>query len=208
MKTSKTFDTKQKTVRLVMLALFSALIILLTCLPLKTLGLEIIFTVIPIAVGAVLLGPSGGAILGTVYGICSFLQCLGLLLPSAFGAALLGINPFLTAVVCIVPRFLCGFLSGLIFKALSKIDKTKFISHAVACLACPVLNTLFFMSSLMIFFGGSELIQGFMQTLGVFNPFLFVIAFVGINGAVEAGSCFVIATSISKILTVMQKKIK
>ena len=43
--------------------------------------------------------------------------------------------------------------------------------------------------------------QSFMDTLGVYNPIMFVLAFVGINGLVEAIACFVIATAVSKALT-------
>ena len=42
----------------------------------KDSGLEITLIVIPVAVGAVTLGPAAGAILGGVFGITSFIQCL------------------------------------------------------------------------------------------------------------------------------------
>lgn len=193
--------TKKQTVRLVLMALLTAIIVMLTCLPLRTMGFEITLAVIPIAVGAVVLGPVAGAVLGGVYGICSFLQCLGLLLPSPLGMGLLAINPIFTVITCIVPRVLCGLFAGLVFKGLKNIDKTNFLSHSAACLTCPLLNTVFFMSSLMILFGQTELMQSFMDTLGVYNPIMFVLAFVGINGLVEAIACFVIATAVSKALT-------
>lgn len=196
----------QKTVKLVYMAMFTAIIVLLTCLPIKTFGLEITLAIIPIAIGAVVLGPVAGGILGGIYGICSFLQCLGLLCPSPFGASILAIDPTLTFITCVVPRVLCGLIPGFIFKALSKFDKTKFLGHVTACLACPLLNTLFFMSSIMIFFGNSDVIQGFMEMFGVYNPLVFVFCFVGINGLVEAIACFVIATAISKALTVASSK--
>lgn len=46
----------------------------------------------------------------------------------------------------------------------------------------------------------TEYIQSFVQTLGVSNPFWFVLAFVGINGLVEAVVCFVVGTAISATL--------
>ena len=199
---------KDRTVWLVFMAMFIALIILLTCLPIKTLGLEITLALIPIAVGSVLLGPVSGLILGGVYGVCSFLQCLGLLLPSPFGATLLTINPWLTAVTCIVPRLICGLVPGLVSNAIKKVDKTNVIAQIVGCLTCPIMNTLFFMSFLMLFFGNSELIQGFMEKMGIFNPFLFVFAFVGINGLVEIIACVVIAPAIVKALESAKKRLR
>lgn len=93
----KTFSTKY----LVEMALLVAIILLMAFTPIgyiKTAGLEITLIVVPVAVGAVTLGPTAGAILGGVFGITSFIQCFGM---SQFGALLLGINPFLTFLVCV-----------------------------------------------------------------------------------------------------------
>ena len=91
-------STKQEKIKkLTVLSVLGALTAIVSFLPLKTLGLEITFSMIPVAIGAILYGPSGGALLGGVFGIVSFLQCLGY---SPFGAALLGINPLLTLIVC------------------------------------------------------------------------------------------------------------
>lgn len=193
-------NVSKSTQKMVLLAILFAIIILVTCLPIKTLGLEITLAMIPIAVGAVLFGAKEGAILGGFYGVCSFLQCFGFLCPSPFGAQLLSINPWFTLIACIVPRILCGFLCGLFYKWLSKFDKTKFLSNAAACLLCPLLNTVFFMSAIMLLFGQTKYIRSFMDMLGVYNPLLFVLAFVGINGLIEAITNFVIATAVSKAL--------
>jgi uncharacterized membrane protein len=169
----------------------------------KTPGLEITLIVVPVAVGAIVMGPVSGAILGGVFGITSFIQCFGM---SAFGAMLLGINPVGTFIVCIVPRVLMGWLTGLIFIALKKWDKTKAVSYAVASLAGPLLNTLFFMSTLILFFYKTEFIQGIASSMGTNNVFAFVGAFVGINGLIEAGVCFVLGTAISKALDVFYNR--
>lgn len=196
-----------KTQHITFLGVLSAIIILMAFTPLgylRTAGLEITFIVLPVAIGAVILKPLDSAILGGVFGITSFIQCFGM---SAFGATLLSINWFLTFIVCFVPRVLAGWLGGLIFSALGKIDKTKFVSYVVTCLAVPVLNTLFFMSALVICFFNTEFIQGLMSALGASNVFGFVIAFVGINGLVEAIVCFIAGTAISKALAVAMKRI-
>ena len=46
----------------------------------------------------------------------------------------------------------------------------------------------------------SDYIQSFVTALGVSNPFMFVLAFVGIQGVIEAGVCFVIASAVSRAL--------
>lgn len=98
---NKTFSTKY----LVELALLVAIVLLMAFTPIgyiKTFGLEITLIVVPVAVGAVTLGPLAGAILGGVFGVTSFIQCFGM---SAFGAILLGVNPFFTFLVCVPTVF-------------------------------------------------------------------------------------------------------
>lgn len=114
--TQKKFSTKY----LVEMALLVAIILIMAFTPIgyiRTAGLEITLIVVPVAVGAVTLGPAAGAILGGVFGITSFIQCFGM---SPFGAALLGINGFLTFLVCVPTRILMGWLTGLIYKGLRK----------------------------------------------------------------------------------------
>lgn len=191
-------STKLKTQRLAVNGLLAALICVISFLPLRTLGLEITFSLVPVAIGAALYGPTSGAILGGVFGTVSFIQCLGY---SPFGAALFGINPLLCFVVCVPTRILAGFLAGLIFKGISAIDKTKVISYAVTSLAAPLLNTVFFMTTLCFCFYNTEYIQGFVETLGAVNPITFILLFVGINGLVEIIAGFAIAFPASKAIS-------
>ena len=130
--------------KIAVLSILSAITVIVAFIPLKTLGLEITFTMIPVAVGAVLYGPSGGALIGGVFGSVSFLQCLGY---SPFGAALLAINPFYTFIVCVPTRILAGLLAGVIYRLLKKSFKSDIPALLVSSLAAPVFNTLFFMSS-------------------------------------------------------------
>lgn len=173
------------------IGVFAAIIAVVSFTPLRTLGLEITFSMVPIAVGAIVFGPTVGAVLGGVYGIVSFLQCFGF---SPFGAALLSINPLLTALVCIPTRILAGWISGLLFKALSRRDGwMSKAAYPVAALAAPLLNTVFFMSMMVLCFYNTEYIQGFVSQLGANNPFTFILLFVGINGAVELACGFAVA---------------
>ncbi len=196
--------TNFRTTRMVQLALFTAIILLMAFTPIgyiKTLGLEITLIVVPVAVGAIVLGPTGGAILGAVFGITSFIQCFGM---SPFGAALLGINPIGTFIVCLVPRVLMGWLTGLIFKSGKKISKDLFFG--VASLAGPLLNTVFFMTTLILFFYNTDFIQGIVASTKATNVFAFVIAFVGINGLIEAIVCFVVGTVVAKAIDTVSSR--
>ena len=197
----KKFSTKQ----FVEMALLTAIIVLLAFTPIgyiRTLGLEITLIVVPVTVGAVTLGPTAGAVLGAVFGITSFIQCFGM---SPFGAVLLGINPLSTFVVCVVSRVLMGWLTGLICQGLQKATSVRRVSVVIANLCGPLLNTFFFMGTLILLFYGSDYIQGLAESMGASGPLAFVIAFVGINGAVEAVVCFIVGSAVSKALLTVNR---
>lgn len=199
----KKFSTKQ----FVEMALLTAIIVLLAFTPIgyiRTLGLEITLIVVPVTVGAVTLGPAAGAVLGAVFGITSFIQCFGM---SPFGAVLLGINPFSTFIVCVVSRVLMGWLTGLIYQGLQKVKPVRKISVVIANLCGPLLNTFFFMGTLIMFFYRTEYIQGLAESMGASNALAFVVAFVGVNGVVEAAVCFIVGSAVSKaLLTVLREQ--
>lgn len=200
---------RKKIREITMLAVLSALIILMSFTPIGyirivPIGLEITLLVIPVVIGAICLGPKGGLILGTLFGITSLLQCVfGF---SAFGATLLSINPVFTIILCIIPRALMGYLVGIIFNVLNNKFKNDILAHIIAAVSGALLNTIFFMSTLCIFFYNSEYIMSIRAGLGSTNVFMFVILFVGINGVVEAAVNFIVGAAVTKTLFTIFKK--
>lgn len=198
--------TSKKVLLLTQTAILTAIIFLMSFTPigyLKVGFVEITFLVIPVAVGAILLGPAVGTFLGFMFGVSSFIQCFT---GSVFGAALLSINPVFTALFCIVPRTLMGFLASVIFRGMYKATKKGNVSCAVASLSASVLNTLLFILFLILFFGRSDYISTMMQT--TFNTdsiLLFSLLFVGWNGLIEAITCTVIGFGISAVLLKLMK---
>lgn len=193
-------QNKKRILQLVQTALLAALIILMAFTPigyLKVGIVEVTFIMIPVVIGAIVLGPAAGAVLGGLFGLTSFIQCFGM---SQFGAMLLSINAIYTFIMCMIPRILMGFLAGVIFRLISKVDKTKTISFAVASLSGALLNTLFFMVSLIVFFGNTQYIKDIMAALETDTMITFFLAFVGFNGLIEAIVCFVIGFAVSKAL--------
>ena len=80
---------------MVKLALMVAIIFVMAFSPLgylRTPGLTITFLTVPVAVGAIILGPTAGAICGAAFGLTSV--AMALTGGSAFSAALMQINPF------------------------------------------------------------------------------------------------------------------
>ena len=159
MKTKK-FTTSQLTI----LGLMAGILFLMAYTPLGYLNigpLAVTFNVIPVAVCAIVLGPTGGAIAGAVFGLTSFMQAIGIGGVSALGSALFQINPFMTAVQCFGPRILDGICIGFIYRAVHKKANT-YVSCAVTGFFSAFLNTLFFMTALIVMFGNTELIRNLM----------------------------------------------
>lgn len=180
--------------RLTQTALLIALIVLAVCLPLKILAWEFTPCTIPVAIGAILLGPATGALLGTVFGLCSFAQCFGWFCPSPLGAALVAVNPLYAAIMCILPRLLMGFLCGLICRGVTRLcPRRPVIASGVACLSAALLNTVLFTATLFMLFGRTETI---MSLRGSQSVLVFLAGFVGINGVLEAIATCVIGTAL------------
>ena len=184
---------------LAILGLMTALLILFSFTPIGTIPigpLSITLNVIPVAVAAIALGPAGGLIMGCVFGLLSFLQCLGIGIPSGMGAMLFSIDPFLAFIQRFIPRALDGFLVGVIFRALEK--KPGFRPACfIAGFCSAFLNTAFFMSALVLLFGNTEYVRGLMNG----RSFLvFVCAFVGVNAVVEMLVCTVVSGFVGSAL--------
>ena len=191
----KSFDTT----RLVLLGLLTAILLLMAYTPLGYLNigpLAITLNVIPLAIAAITMGPVGGAIIGAVFGMTSFLQCIGVGGTSAMGAVLFGINPFLAFVQRFVPRVLDGLLLGYIFRAVRGKTNT-YLACAVTGFCSALLNTVFFMGLLVLLFGNTEYMQGLM---GGKNVILFICGFVGINAAFEMLFSTIISAAVGAAL--------
>ena len=186
-----------KLTRLVLLGLLTAILFVMSYTPLgylKIFGIEITFNVIPVAIAAIALGTPGGATVGAVFGLTSFLQCVQGTSP--FGATLLSINPVFTAVLCFLPRILAGLVSGAVHKPLSaKLGKKTpcFITGFLSAF----LNTLFFMTVLIVLFGNSDYIMGMRNGA---NLIVFVCTFVGINAVFEILASTLISGAVDNAL--------
>ncbi|MFT3950722.1 MAG: ECF transporter S component [Oscillospiraceae bacterium] len=194
--------TKISILKLTQLAVLTAVMVVFAVTPLGYLHvgvIEISFMMLPVVIGAILVGPAGGALLGGVFGLTSFIQCFG---ASTFGEFLLGLNPLFTLLLCFIPRILAGAIAGLVFKVISRADKTKTVSFFVTTTVGALLNTLLFMLSLYVFFWHTTAFTDAMgATLPIDHYAKFAVAFVGFNGLLEAGVCLVVGAGIAKAIT-------
>jgi uncharacterized membrane protein len=192
---------KQKTnVRyLTQLALLVAIVLLMKVTGLSSVHvgpLNMTFTMVPIAVGAMLMGPLAGGVLGLIYGCTSFYDAV------SGGSVMTGtffqLNPLATFVLCVGMRVLVGVVAGWLFRLLHKVDKTHTVSYFLGGLCTPLLNTIFFMGFIVLVFYNTEYIQNLVATKGASNALSFVVLMVGVQGCIEAVTGAVIGGGIAK----------
>lgn len=161
-------------------------------------GLSITFNMIPLAIAAIALGPTGGLIIGAAFGLISFAQCFGILGSSAQGIALLevGVNPLLLLAQRVVPRVLDGLALGFLFPLLRKRLGVS-AGCAVTGFLAAFLNTALFMSSLVLLFRNTPTLIKSMAGRGFFA---YVVAAVGVNGIVEMAVATLLTAAVGTAL--------
>lgn len=180
---------------LTLLGLLTAVLLVMSFTPLGYLNigpLAITLNMIPVAIGAIALGPTGGAILGGVFGMTSFLQCLGIGGTSAMGVILFEINPFLAFLQRFLPRLVTGLVCGYIYLWTKKLFNQS-IAGYIAGFCAAFLNTALFMLTLVLFFWNTDYLQALINGR---NIFLFIVTFVGINAVFE----MLVSTAVSGLL--------
>ncbi len=190
----------QSNKQLAVLGLLIAVMLVMAYTPLGYFNigpLAITLNVIPMAIAAVALGPKGGAIIGGVFGLTSFLQCIGIGGTSAMGAVCFEINPFFAFIQRFVPRAVAGFLVGWLFEVMSKRMRTE-LACAISGFFAAFLNTIFFMSALLLLYGNTDYMR---ELIGGRNILVFVCTFVGINAIFEMIASTVITACVGSALS-------
>ena len=167
--------------------------------------LNMSFLTLPIAIGAMLMGPLTGAILGGVFGLFSLWDAIS----GAGGMTtfFFQYKPVSTVILCVGMRILMGVCCGLVFKLVSKLDRDeKTWSYFVGALSAPLLNTIFFMGYIILVFYNTEVIQSKVASMGALNPIHFVVLLVGVQGRIEAVSVGILGGILAKVLSKVVKR--
>lgn len=146
---------KEKTRKISAIGIFSAIVIVLQLMGsfIKFGPFSISLVLIPIVVGAALYGPAAGAWLGFVFSMVVLL--------SGDAAAFLAVNVFGTVLTVLVKGTMAGFVSGLVYKALSS---RPLLSALAAAICAPLCNTGIFLLGCFLFF--MPTISGWASALG------------------------------------------
>lgn len=186
---------------MVKLAMLVALLMIFCFTPIGFLKIgivEITFNMIPVVIGAIVIGPAAGAFLGALFGAASFWQCFG---QSTFGTLLFGVNPLFTVLICFVPRILAGLLPGLIFRAMTK-KKDNIAAYFVSAAVGSLTNTVLFVGGFCLLFKDTML--GMASDNGL-SPLAFIATAFLLNAAVELVANTAIVAAVSKAVTKAEK---
>lgn len=185
-------------------ALMAAVVILLANTPLGMIQLPIIkatTTHIPVILGAILLGPMAGVILGGVMGVCSMVSntVAPTLLSFAFSPFLAdglagAVKALWIAVGC---RVMIGLVSGWLWIILSKLKASDLAALPIVGFVGSMTNTVFVMGSIYVL-----LAQQYAQARNVAVTAVFglVMGTVTASGIPEAIAALVLVTAIGKAL--------
>ena len=182
---------------LTLTAVLAGIVILMSFTPLGYLrvgAVSITFLTIPVAIGAMVVGPSAGLFLGTLFGVTSLIQAI---MGDPVGQLLLGANPFLTGCLCIIPRALMGLLTGILFKLYVQwIRGEKIVPMIAGGATASLLNTILFIGG----FIGFYLIYRNHEEFGSFSVWKIILSVLTLNALIELWAGIVVSASVSRAL--------
>ena len=166
----------EKVKRMVGIALLMALVVIMqfisSVIP-PVGGFAISLVLIPIVLGAAVFGPGAGALLGATFGVIVYINCVTGADPG--GAMVFNADPFLCFLVVMGKGTLAGLLSGLVYKATSRLN--PYLAMLFAAVVCPVVNTGTFIFCMLTLFkdvlaawaGGTDLVTYILTGLVLAN---------------------------------------
>lgn len=196
---------KKDTRWLTSVALMAAIVILLANTPLGMIQLPIIKATtvhIPVILGAVLLGPLAGAILGGIFGMCSLISntMAPTLLSFAFSPflSMTGVSGALKAVwISVGCRIMIGIVAGWLWIVLKKCKLNPLLALPITGFVGSMTNTVFVMGSIYVLLAG-EYAQ--VKNVAVEAVLGLVMATVTASGIPEAIAAAILVAVIGKVL--------
>ncbi len=197
---------KKQIKKLAELALLSAIVIVFQLMgTVVHIGpTSVSLVLVPIVVGAILTGPGGGAFLGFIFGLITYLA--GVTGTDFFTGVLFQAQPIATAVICFAKAILAGWCAGMVFRALEK--KNTLAASVLAAATAPIVNTGIFV------LGGLFLVNGTLsanlETFGASGQtvvYFVIIGCAGINFIAELFVNLVLSPAIHTVVRAVNRKI-
>ena len=205
---------KQHILRMVELAMLIALVVVLQMLGsfIKIGPLPMSFVLVPIVIGACLLGAKEGAFLGAVFGVITMV--MGITGIDAFSFLLWEARPVWFVVLCLLKAIMAGLCSGLVYKLFGKLfgEKHVYLRTVFASVTAPIVNTGIFVVGMLLFF--FDTMQGlpalFPDAFGQYENAvqLLFLGLAGFNFIGEFVVNLVLSPAMVRIIDVVKKRLK
>ncbi len=197
----KFFSAKNIAYFSVLLALVIVLQVFASGIPVGG-GATLNFSLLPIVLGAILLGPLGGLYLGLACGIVVLIQVI-ILTGNAFYLAIWTNSPVITTFTCLLKTSVAGLVAGLLYRLIAK--KSRLAAVFVASAAVPILNTGLFILGCLCMTGTISEFGGGLTGADVLVFIL--VALVSFNFFIEFGINLILAPAIHRVVVVVEKRI-
>ncbi|MDE5722261.1 MAG: ECF transporter S component [Clostridia bacterium] len=191
------------------LAVLVALVVVLqlwgSTIPVGAGGLNLSFVLVPVTLGAIILGPIAGLILGFVFGFVVLMT--GVTGANFFTAYVLNDSPFFTVVTVLLKGMVAGFVSGVLFNVIKK--KNKYVAVFVAAAVVPLLNTgIFILGALCMSGSLKTFVSSYMPDFNGRNiMYIIVVGLVTVNFFIELAINLICAPALHTVETVVEKQI-
>lgn len=195
---TKFFSAKKIAWFAILLALVVVLQIWGSAIPFA--GTTLNLTLIPVVLGAIILGPIYGMLLGIAVGVVITINAF--IGTDAFTLYLFQNSPIMTFLIIFVKGSLAGFVPGCLYKLLKKHPT---LATFVSAGAAPIVNTAIFVLGALIISGT---ISGFMNNSGITGQtvvYFVIIGCAGINFLVEFVLNLVLAPALHRVIKVIDK---
>ena len=202
---------KHDTSWMVSVALMAAIVVVLANTPLGMIQLPIVKATtvhLPVIIGAILLGPTAGAILGFVFGMCSLISntMAPTLLSFAFSPFMstTGILGAIKAIwISVGCRILIGVVAGWVWILLKKIKLNQIASLAITGFIGSMVNTITVMGSIYFLFAKQYAEAKEVAVTAVWG---LVMGTVTASGIPEAIAAAVLVAIVTKVLLRIRKE--
>lgn len=191
------------------LAVLTALVIVLqlwgSTIPVGAGGLNLSFVLVPLTLGAIMLGPVAGLILGFVFGFVVLMT--GVTGANFFTAYVLNDSPFFTTVTVLLKGMAAGAVAGLLNNLIKK--KNKYVAAFVAASAVPIINTgIFILGALCMSGSLNTFVSSYMPDFAGRNiMYIIVVGLVTVNFFIEFAINIVCAPALYTVNSVVEKQI-
>lgn len=161
------------------------------------------FSLIPIVLGAIVLGPVAGAILGFANGIVILIQVI--LTPSGFYYIIWTYSPLVTTLICLVKTTVAGFAGGMVFRVISK--KNTLAATFVASALVPIINTSLFVLGCLCMSDTILTYQNTRPQSQGMNIFIFIcVGLVTFNFFIELALNLIVSPALNSVYRVVEKQ--